>query len=68
MLLAGIIIAFTALAFGLLAWLDHYVSAAIKVQADRRTKGDPEFTYYNAFADRNNPRPAAKPGNPELLA
>jgi hypothetical protein len=52
MLLAFIIIAFTALALGLLALLDRYETAVDKSHADRRVNKAPKQVYYDAFTDR----------------
>lgn len=58
MLLVFIIIAFTALALGLLTLLDRYETAVDKSHADRRVNKAPKQIYYDAFTDRRQ-----QPGN-----
>lgn len=64
MLLASIIIAFTALALGLLTLLDRYETAVDKSHADRRVNKAPKQIYYDAFTDRRqNSRHGDFPSN-----
>ena len=60
MLLVSIIIAFTALALGLLTLLDRYETAVDKSHADRRVNKAPKQIYYDAFPDRRQ-QPAGTP-------
>lgn len=52
MLLVSIILAFAALAVGLLTLLDRYETAVDKSHADRRVNKAPKQIYYDAFAGR----------------
>jgi hypothetical protein len=66
MLLAAIVLIFSALALGMLALLDRYQSAADKAHAARRTNRPKRPVYYDAFADhRQTPR---KADDPQLAA
>jgi len=53
MLLVSIILAFAALALGLLSLLDRYETAVDKSHADRRVNKTPKQTYYDAFTNSN---------------
>jgi len=68
MLLATILIAFSLLALGLLAFLDRYQSAADKARIERRTNRPGKLIYYDAFADQRKASPPAQPGEHRLTA
>ena len=61
MLLVFIIIAFTALALGLLTLLDRYETAVDKSHADRRVNKAPKQIYYDAFTDRRQQPAGTQP-------
>lgn len=64
MILVSIIIAFTALALGLLTLLDRYETTMDKSHADRRINKAPKQIYYDAFTDRRqSSRQADFPSN-----
>ncbi|SDR65341.1 hypothetical protein [Opitutus sp. GAS368] len=68
MLLAAIVILFSALALGMLALLDRYQSAADKAHVERRTSRPNQPSYYDAFTDRRQASGRRKPDDPQLAA
>jgi hypothetical protein len=68
MLLAAIILFFSALALGMLAILDRYQSAADKAHVNRRTGGRKPQPYYDAFTDRRQTPARRKTDEPQLAA
>lgn len=68
MLLAAIVLLFSALALGMLALMDRYQSAADKAHVDRRTHRPKQPLYYDAFADRRQAPAPRKTDEPQLAA
>lgn len=66
MLLVFILIAFSALALGLLSLLARYETAVDKSHADRRAHKATKVIYYDAFA--NHHKSGANTDNPKLVA
>jgi hypothetical protein len=66
MLIAAIVLLFSALALGMLALLDRYQSAADKAHVARRTKRPNQPRYYDAFADHR--QSSRKTDDPQLAA
>ncbi len=68
MLLAAIVILFSALTLGMLSLLERYQSAEDKAHVDRRTSTPKQHIYYDAFADRRQTPARRKTDEPQLAA
>lgn len=68
MLLAAIVILFSALALGMLALLERYQTAVDKAHVKRRASRLEPQIYYDAFADRPQTQARRKTDDPKLAA